>query len=100
MSSRRRGYATACTNLGLAHVTGKGAEPNSARGREILTSACMAGESNACQYVGGAYLEGKPGFERDMIEARRFFSEACRQGFDLGCQSLQLTTSRSGSDAR
>jgi TPR repeat protein len=87
-------HSVGCRNLGVQHITGKGAPQDATRGLELLEAACtdaMEPDAGACHLAGITLRDGALGLMPDLQRAGERFVQACRMGQANACvDAVQL----------
>ena len=82
------GHPVGCRNLGVQHVTGKGAPQDATRGVELMAAACtdaMEPDPGACHLAGITLRDGALGLMPDPERAGPLLTQACRMGQANAC---------------
>jgi len=82
------GHPVGCRNLGVQHVTGKGAVQDADRGVQLMEAACTDAalpDPGACHLAGITYRDGALGFMPDPERAGELLVLACRMGQANAC---------------
>jgi len=82
------GHPVGCRNLGVQHVTGKGAPQDAAVGVQLMEAACtdaMEPDAGACHLAGITLRDGALGFMPDPERAGPLLVQACHMGQANAC---------------
>jgi len=85
--SCRGGFATGCSNLGVAYERGLTVQKDYARARTYYETACAKQSAIACRNLGNLYLWGY-GTPRDRTLALRYLKQSCDADLGEGCNDL------------
>lgn len=102
-----------CVNVGRCYRDGKGVEKNAARAASIFREACdrkARGEdadpdseesgSRACSLLGGLYIAGEDGIDKDLQRGLELSVLGCDRGDAFGCfNAAAVFSSGPGADA-
>src|SRR5512137_651360 len=81
------GYATACRDLGRAHLLGDGVPLDDRLAAALVIKACEMGESGSCSDLSVLSALGR-GVAQDDARAAALARRSCTAGFALGCSNL------------
>jgi TPR repeat protein len=84
------GDPTACRQLGLAYLDGRGVPKAAPTAVVWLQRACLPDEPRACRILGSLLVQGAPGVPRDLERGKQLLSRACDARDDEACKLLQL----------
>jgi TPR repeat protein len=87
-----RGFATACRDLGRAHLLGAGVPLDDRLAAALLIKGCEIGESGSCSDVAVLSALGR-GVAQDDPRAAALARRSCAAGFSLGCSNVGTLTS-------
>ncbi|XP_062412181.1 cytochrome c oxidase assembly factor 7 isoform X1 [Sardina pilchardus] len=79
----------ACHNVGLLAHDGRSMEegPDAGVAREYYEKACTGGFAPSCFNLSTLYIQGAPGFEKNMPLALQYSMRACELGHVWGCSN-------------
>lgn len=92
------GDPTACRQIGLAFVDGRGVPRSASAAALWLERACMADDPIGCRVFGVMKLQGT-GVPRDVGRARQLLVRACDAKDDEACRALKSIDGYSPGDA-
>ncbi|KAL2772538.1 cytochrome c oxidase assembly factor 7, partial [Daubentonia madagascariensis] len=78
----------ACHNVGLLAHDGQvneDGQPNVGKARDYYTRACDGGYASSCFNLSAIFLQGAPGFPKDMGLACKYSLKACDLGHVWAC---------------
>jgi hypothetical protein len=70
-------------------LNGIGGDADVREGAELYRRSCEGGVAVACQNLGSLYVNGRPGFQTNWAEGRRYFERACLLGLEESCAYLR-----------
>jgi len=88
------GDPTACRQLGIASLEGKGVPKSTSAAAMWLERACMPDDPVACRLLGMMKLQGAA---RDVERGKQLLTRACDAKDDEACRMLKATTEGGGS---
>jgi len=87
------GHVTSMLKVGYQLYFGIGVEAEEVAGLRLIKSAAEKGSHNAACLLGIAYLNGELGFTKDIIEAKKWLTQAvgsnCDKEAKVGLQQIQ-----------
>jgi uncharacterized protein len=89
------GDPTACRQLGIAYLEGKGLPKSSSAAAVWLERACMPDDPVACRLLGVMKLQGI-GLARDVERGRQMLVRACDAKDDEACRLVKALTEGTG----
>ncbi|HEY0190648.1 MAG TPA: tetratricopeptide repeat protein, partial [Kofleriaceae bacterium] len=92
------GDPTACRQLGVAYLEGKGLSKSPSAAAVWLERACMPDDPIACRMLGEMKLAGD-GVARDAERARQLLRRACDNHDDEACRALKAAGEGEADDA-
>jgi TPR repeat protein len=84
------GDPTACRQLGVMYLDGKGLPKSSSAAAVWLERACLPDDPIACRLLGLMVMQGA-GVPRDLDRGKQLLSRACDAKDDEACRVLKLT---------
>jgi TPR repeat protein len=90
------GDPTACRQLGIAYLEGKGIPKSASAAAVWLERACMPDDPVACRLLGVMRLQGAA---RDVERGRQLLARACDAKDDEACRMLRAADSAAADDA-
>jgi TPR repeat protein len=85
------GDPTACRQIGLAYLDGKGVQRSVSTAAVWLERACVPDDAIACRVLGVMKLQGV-GLPRDVERAKQMLTRACDAKDDEACRVLKAAT--------
>lgn len=82
------GEPTACRQIGLAYLDGKGVQRSVSTAAVWLERACVPDDAIACRVLGMMKLQGV-GMPRDVERAKQMLTRACDAKDDEACRALK-----------
>lgn len=92
------GDPTACRQLGIAYLEGKGLSKSPSAAAVWLERACMPDDPIACRMLGEMKLAGT-GVPRDLERGKQLLSRACDNHDDEACRALKTAPEVEPEDA-
>jgi TPR repeat protein len=92
------GESTACRQLGVAYLEGKGLSKSPSAAAVWLERACMPDDPIACRMLGQMKLAGT-GVPRDAERGKQMLMRACNAGDDEACRALKAANDGESDDA-
>jgi TPR repeat protein len=92
------GDPTACRQLGLVYLEGKGMPKSPTAAAVWLQRACLPDEPVACRLLGALLVQGAPGVARDLERGKQLLARACEAKDEEACKLLQQTSEAPPSD--
>jgi TPR repeat protein len=89
------GDPTACRQLGLAYLEGKGLPKSTSAAAVWLERACMPDDPVACRLLGIMKLQGV-GLARDIDRGKQLLTRACQAKDEEACRALNAIAEGSG----
>jgi TPR repeat protein len=83
------GDPTACRQLGLVYLDGRGVPKSATAAAVWLQRACLPDEPLACRLLGALLLQGAPGLARDVERGKQLLTRACEAKDEEACRLLQ-----------
>jgi TPR repeat protein len=93
------GDPTACRQLGLVYLEGKGTPKSPTAAAVWLQRGCLPDEPVACRLLGALLVQGAPGVARDGERGKQLLSRACDAKDEEACKLLQQANEPSPVDA-
>jgi TPR repeat protein len=84
------GDPTACRQLGVVYLEGKGTPKSATAAAVWLQRACLPDDPVACRLLGALLVQGAPGVARDVERGKQLLTRACDAKDDEACKLLQL----------
>lgn len=92
------GDPTACRQLGVAYLEGKGLSKSPSAAAVWLERACLPDDPIACRMLGEMKLSGT-GVPRDVERAKQLLTRACDNHDDEACRALKSASEVEADDA-
>jgi TPR repeat protein len=92
------GEPTACRQIGIAYLEGKGVPRSASAAAVWLERACMPDDPIACRLLGVMKLAGT-GLPRDAERGKQMLVRACDAKDDEACRLLKASEAEAGDDA-
>jgi TPR repeat protein len=93
------GDPTACRQLGVAYLEGKGIPKSPTAAVVWLQRGCLPDEPLACRLLGALLLQGAPGVPREYERGKQLLTRACDAKDDEACKQLELANEPGAQDA-
>ena len=80
----------ACANLAAKYNDGLGVPKDEFKAVRLADLSCQYGSGVGCHIMAGVYLEGHPGYPKDLARAVDLFREVCKggTGLEASCKKL------------
>lgn len=82
----------ACANLAAKYNDGLGVPKDEFKAVRLADLSCQYGSGVGCHIMAGVYLEGHPGYPKDLARAVDLYRDVCKDGKGLEASCKKLDT--------